>query len=161
MALPRTEGQLVRLREFSGKGTRKRSAYWWAAVARALRLPDAELPPRRAAREPGQLPAPRAWGEKNPDAAARLEVVRQIVREVAAEHALPQENLLAPATQRRFAWETGPRPTAAQAGDRLAAPRRPGVAGLAHGRAARAGARHALSGVTLWASPRSEGVPRP
>ncbi|KAE8762544.1 ribonuclease D [Georgenia thermotolerans] len=121
VALPRTEGQLVRLREFSGKGTRKRSGYWWAAVARALRLPDTELPPRRAAREPGQLPAPRAWGEKNPEAAARLEVVRQTVRDVAAEHALPQENLLAPATQRRFAWETGPRPTAAQAGDRLAA----------------------------------------
>ncbi|QDC24674.1 ribonuclease D [Georgenia yuyongxinii] len=119
LALPRTEGQLVRLREFAGRGTRKRAAYWQAAINRALELPESELPPKRAAREPGQLPAPRAWGEKNPDAAARLEVVRTCVRTVAAAHDLPQENLLAPATQRHLAWETPARPTTDDVADRL------------------------------------------
>ncbi|MFH5823058.1 HRDC domain-containing protein [Georgenia sp. AZ-5] len=121
LALPRTEGQLVRIREFSGRGTRQRAAYWQAAISRALALPESQLPPRRAPRDPDQLPSPRAWGEKNPDAAARLEAVRACVRGLAEQLSLPQENLLSPATQRRFAWETGPRPTPAQVGDRLAA----------------------------------------
>ncbi|WP_370275979.1 HRDC domain-containing protein [Georgenia sp. SYP-B2076] len=121
VAMPRTERDLVALKEFAGKGTRRQAAYWQAAISRALQLPEAELPPRRAAREPGQLPSPRGWTEKNPDAADRLEAVRTCVRALAAELGLPQENLLAPATQRQFAWETQPAPTPAQVGDRLAA----------------------------------------
>lgn len=121
LAKPRTEAELVALPEFSGKGTRRHAAYWQAAVSRALALPESALPPRRAAREPDQLPAPRAWAEKNPEAADRLEVVRTTVRRLAAELALPQENLLAPVTQRRMAWDTPPRPSAAHIGDRLAA----------------------------------------
>ncbi|MHB1063989.1 MAG: HRDC domain-containing protein [Georgenia sp.] len=120
-AIPRTEAELVTLPEFSGKGTRRHAAYWQAAIDTARALPDGALPPRRAVREPGQLPTPRAWAEKNPDAAGRLEAVRTAVRGVAAELSLPQENLLSPATQRQLAWDTPPRPSVTQIGDRLAA----------------------------------------
>jgi len=107
-ALPRSERELVALPEFSGKGTRRNSAYWWAAVERALALRPEDYPPRRLPVSTGTPPPPRAWPEKDPEAAARLEAVRAVVRGLAEEHTVPQENLLAPATQRQLAW-TPPR----------------------------------------------------
>lgn len=102
-AKPKSAGELGNLKEFSGK--RVRRTYWYEAIARALALPDAELPARRAARQPGNLPPPRSWQERNPLAAARLEIVKTVVRARAEEVSLPQENLLSPALQRRLAWE--------------------------------------------------------
>lgn len=100
---PKSVGELGRVKEFSGK--RVRRTYWYEAIARALALPDAELPSRRAPRQPGTLPPPRSWQERNPLAAARLEIVKTAVRARAEEITLPQENLLSPALQRRLAWE--------------------------------------------------------
>nr|NLD39774.1 ribonuclease D [Actinomycetales bacterium] len=78
---------------------------WATAYERALSLPAAELPPRRGPSR-GGLPEPRAWTRVNPPAARRLVAVREAVFGLAEEQALPQENLLAPATQRRIAWES-------------------------------------------------------
>lgn len=100
---PGSVEELGQLKEFSGK--RVRRSYWYAAIARALALPESELPSRRAARQPGTLPPPRSWQDRNPLAAARLEVVKTTVRARAEEITLPQENLLSPALQRRLAWE--------------------------------------------------------
>ena len=119
LAKPTSITALGRLKEFSGK--RVRRDYWFEAVARAMALPDAELPPRRAPQQPGNLPTPRSWPEKNPPAAERLDKVRATVRAHADELALPQENLLAPALQRRLAWEVGHRPTLGDVTDRLTA----------------------------------------
>ena len=102
-AKPRSAAQLIEVPAFAGRGTRRRATFWQAAVDRALALPDTELPPRRAPVR-DTLPPPRAWGDRHPEAAARLDRVRATVRRIAAEHALPQENLLAPDTQRRLAW---------------------------------------------------------
>ncbi|GAA4433300.1 ribonuclease D [Georgenia halophila] len=118
-AKPRSLGELARMKEFSGRRTRRE--YWHAAVARALALPEAELPARRTPHQPGQLPAPRSWPEKNPGAATRLDKVRTCVRGLAEQLELPQENLLSPATQRRLAWDVGDRPTTAAVGDHLTA----------------------------------------
>jgi len=118
---PRSVEELGRLKEFSGKGTRRHLPYWSAAVARALALPESELPSRRAPHVPDQLPAPRSWPDKNPEAAVRLDVVRTCVRNLAEQLQLPQENLLAPATQRRLAWDVKPRPSIGQVTDRLTA----------------------------------------
>jgi ribonuclease D len=111
-ALPRSAEQLAALPQFSGRNTRRRVGMWQEAIDRALALPAAELPARRA---PGGdvLPPPRAWADKDPEAAARLERVRGAVRAVAARHAVPQENLLAPDTQRRLAWSPPPADEAA------------------------------------------------
>src|SRR5690625_4348882 len=51
--LPRSERALASLPEFSGKSTRRSSGYWWAAVERALSLPERESPPRRPAGSAG------------------------------------------------------------------------------------------------------------
>ena len=118
---PRSVEELGRLREFSGKGTRRHLPYWFAAVSRALALPESELPSRRAPHVPGQLPAPRSWPDKNPDAAVRLDAVRTSVRNLAEQLRLPQENLLSPATQRQLAWDVKPRPSLGQVVDRLTA----------------------------------------
>src|SRR5699024_3117673 len=108
VALPRSQTELTALPEFSGKGTRRAGAYWWAAVERALALPAGDLPPRRLPVATGTPPPPRSWPDKDPAAAKRLEAVRGAVRSLAASHDLPQENLLAPAIQRQVAW-TPPR----------------------------------------------------
>ncbi len=102
-ALPRSAEQLAALPLFSGRNTRRRTPMWQQAVDRALALPETRLPARRAAGS-DLPPPPRAWSDRNPDAAARLDRVRGCVREVAAGQAVPQENLLAPETQRRLAW---------------------------------------------------------
>jgi ribonuclease D len=106
-ALPRTAEQLAALPQFSGRNTRRRAPTWQSAIDRGLALPPAELPARRV---PGgdTLPPPRAWADRDPEAAARLERVRAAVRAVAARHVVPQENLLAPETQRRLAWSPPP-----------------------------------------------------
>ncbi|MBX9245763.1 HRDC domain-containing protein, partial [Actinotalea ferrariae] len=49
-ALPRTLADLVALRPFAGKGTRRRAAQWFAAVEEALALPDSALPSMRGPR---------------------------------------------------------------------------------------------------------------
>nr|WP_319593314.1 ribonuclease D [Georgenia subflava] len=120
-AQPSSVEELVKVREFGGKGTRRHAAYWQAAVSRALALPESELPPRRAPHAPGELPPPRSWAERNPEAAERLDVVRASVRALAEENALPQENLLSPRVQRRLAWEVKPRPSTGHVTDRLLA----------------------------------------
>lgn len=103
-ALPRTPGQLAALPHFSGRNTRRRTPHWQSAIDRALALPESDLPARRG---PGtdEPPPPRAWPDRNPGAAVRLDAVRAQVREVAGRHEVPQENLLAPDTQRRLAWD--------------------------------------------------------
>lgn len=77
---------------------------WAAAYAKALAIPEAELPPRRGPSR-GGLPEPRVWKRLNPPAAARIAAIRERVREIGERHTVPQENLLPPAAQRRLAWE--------------------------------------------------------
>ena len=103
LARPRSVEELFAIRPFAGRATRRRAGFWLAAVERALALPDPELPARRApARD--VPPPPRSWAERQPDAAERLARVKEAVRAVASDHTVPQENLLAPDTQRRLAW---------------------------------------------------------
>lgn len=103
-AKPRSMSALSQLREFKSRSAARRLRTWAEAVERALTLEESELPPRRAPHEPGAMPPPRAWRERDPDAAARLDVVKAVVRTRAAELQMPQENLLTPEYQRRLAW---------------------------------------------------------
>lgn len=104
LAAPRSAAELGKLPEFSGRGTRRNLDYWWSAVARAHELPASQYPPRRGPVATGTPPPPRAWADKDPAAARRLDAVRGAVRALAEEHDVPQENLLSPATQRQLAW---------------------------------------------------------
>lgn len=78
---------------------------WEKAYQKALNLPTQELPPRRGPSR-GGLPEPRTWTRVNPPAARRLGAVREVVQQLSQKLKVPQENLLAPATQRRIAWES-------------------------------------------------------
>jgi ribonuclease D len=81
---------------------RRQLDQWQAAVDRARALPERELPqPTAAYNGP---PPPRAWADKDPEAAARLSAARAAVTGLAEELNLPQENLITPDTVRRVCW---------------------------------------------------------
>ena len=103
MQQPASKGQLSGLPAFTARGPRRDLDEWYAAVASALLLPDTELPdPSPAAEGP---PPARSWPDRDPVAAERLTTLRAAVAAIADEHNLPTENLLAPDTVRRLAWD--------------------------------------------------------
>ena len=103
LALPTSVADLTELRSFSGKATRRRAAFWFEPIRRALELPEAELPSPRGPRSDGP-PPPRSWPDRDPAAAARLVAARSTVNTLAARLNVPVENLLQPDLLRRLAW---------------------------------------------------------
>jgi len=99
---PSDERGLLGLPVFSGRATRRLASIWLGALRRARDLPDSALPATTGGAD-GPPPAHR-WADRDPAAAARLARARQEVTALAAEHALPAENLLAPDSIRRLAW---------------------------------------------------------
>ena len=82
---------------------------WLAAIDRAMRLPESQLPPPSL---PGDgPPPPRLWSERQPLAAARLAASRALLTEYATEHRVPLENLLTPDTLRRLLWSAPANPS--------------------------------------------------
>jgi ribonuclease D len=102
LAQPTTRRALVSLTSFTGRGSRRHAELWAETVQRALALPDAELPPQHLPTE--GPPPPRLWADRDPAAAARLARARTALAAVAAEHALPVENLVPPDAVRRLCW---------------------------------------------------------
>ncbi len=87
---------------FHGRGAHRYLTQWWEALHRARELPEAECPgpPPR----PDGPPQPRLWADRDPAAFARLTAARAALADVAEEHQLPVENLMAPDTVRRLCW---------------------------------------------------------
>ncbi len=108
---PASPRDLLALPGFTGRGARRHVAVWFDALTRARRLPDADLPPHTVPND--GPPPPRVWAERDPAAAGRLARCRAAVTAIAAEHTVPVENLLAPDTVRRLAWDPpgGPTPS--------------------------------------------------
>jgi len=103
-ALPSSREDLLELPAWGGKGARRNAAEWWEAVAAALALPAADLP--SAARGPASgPPPPRAWPDRNPEAASRLAHCRESLRTISDACAVPLENLVTPEAVRRLCWE--------------------------------------------------------
>ena len=140
LAAPTSTADLASLSGFRGRGTRRLFDTWWSAIDEAQSLPDAELP-LPAIPGPSGPPPARTWTERNPAAAERLAAVRIVVAALADEHHLPAENLLAPDTVRRLAWNRSGAPDPAGRGGRAALVRRPALAGGAD----RSSARPALA----------------
>jgi ribonuclease D len=116
--MPTTKEELTALPVFSGRGNKRQADRWFGAVERALKAPDSQLPPHTLTTD--APPPARSWGDKNPDAAARLAVLRPAVAALADEHHLPTENLLSPDTVRRIAWDPPADPTPEGIAKRLA-----------------------------------------
>ncbi|MEN0128766.1 MAG: HRDC domain-containing protein [Brevundimonas sp.] len=107
-ALPRSVPALTDLPAFSGKGTRRRAPLWQAAIDRGLAVPDSELPSVRGPKSDAP-PPPRAWVDRDPEAAERLTAAREVIAALSLEHTVPAENLLQPDLLRRLCW-TPPTP---------------------------------------------------
>ena len=103
LALPSTVADLVALKQFSGKGTRRRADQWFGAVDQALSLPERALPSLRGPGTPGPPPQ-RVWKDRDPAAAARLVAAKSVIAEAAEAYHVPPENLLQPDLLRRTCW---------------------------------------------------------
>ncbi len=105
-AMPTSQGDLIRLAGFHGRGARPHLSRWFQALEVARQLPDSELPP--SVRRPDGPPPPRAWADKDPVAAARLTRAREALKALADQLGLPLENLVAPDSVRRLMWQPPP-----------------------------------------------------
>lgn len=101
-ALPRSRGELARLRNFNGRASKRELDRWWRAVLRGKNTEDLPGPKPR---DLEAIPHHRVWGQRYPDAAARLAAARAVVEAEAERQHMPVENLLTPRYLRRLAWE--------------------------------------------------------
>lgn len=103
LAMPASHHALGALNGFGQRVGRRQLEQWQAAVDRAKALSESQLP------QPGQQvtgpPPPRAWADKDPEAAARLTAARAGVNALAERLGMPAENLITPDTVRRVCWE--------------------------------------------------------
>ncbi|WP_437440986.1 HRDC domain-containing protein [Rathayibacter oskolensis] len=99
--IPTSLSQLSGRRDFTGRASRGEVERWWSAIERGTTTEDLPSAVRPAA---DTLPPPRAWGDRNPAADARLKAGRAVVIEIAELLSLPVENLLTPELLRRSPW---------------------------------------------------------
>lgn len=104
-AAPTSVEALLAVPVFNGPRQRRNAEYWMRAIAKALALPDADLPPvSNMVVDADFMPSPSRWAERDPAAAVRLAAVKQVISDVAEERAVVSQNLLAGDVQRRLAW---------------------------------------------------------
>jgi ribonuclease D len=97
---PRSKRELANNKTFQGRASRTRLDDWWQAIENA---PTVEIEPNP---ERGNgIPNHRNWEKRFPEAHIRLNVVRPLLAELAAEHQVPIENLLTPDYLRRVMFE--------------------------------------------------------
>lgn len=114
-AMPSTVPQLIATPGFHGRAAQREAPRWLRAISDVKALTDQrELPPLHL--PSSSPPPPRAWADKDPEAAARLGTARPRLLELAKQLNLPVENLLTPDTLRRISW----RPPADISADSLA-----------------------------------------
>ncbi|MFC4145294.1 ribonuclease D [Micromonospora mangrovi] len=99
---PKDEKTLLTLPGFGGRSVRRLARTWLTALDDARQLPEDALPVAPAVEGP---PPPHRWAERDPVAAGRLARCREVVVGVAGAHNLPPENLIAPDSIRRLAWQ--------------------------------------------------------
>ena len=102
VAMPADRAELQAVKGFHGRGADRYGARWVEALERVAAMTEDELP-TRSPKGDGP-PPPRAWAEKDPVAAVRLQLARDAVAALAEQHHLPVENLLTPDTLRRTLW---------------------------------------------------------
>jgi ribonuclease D len=100
-SLPKSKSELANNKEFQGRASRSLLTTWWEAIEGASLL-EVDL----QAKEKGNgIPSHRSWEKRFPEAHLRLELIRPALVALAAEQALPIENLLTPDYLRRVCFE--------------------------------------------------------
>jgi ribonuclease D len=102
LAMPSTRVALKGTKGFYGRGADRYAGRWVAVLTQVRDLPESQLP-TRTPRADGP-PPPRAWADKDPVAARRLQLAREAVGALAEELQLPAENVLTPDFLRRVLW---------------------------------------------------------
>ncbi|MDK3256419.1 ribonuclease D [Blastococcus capsensis] len=116
---PKNEGALLELPVFRGRANRRMVAHWFTALARGKAQPEDELPLHS---KPGDGPPPvNRWGDRDPAAAARLQVARAGLAELSEKHSVPVENIVSPDLVRRIMWSPPEAADAAAVADALRA----------------------------------------
>ena len=100
--MPTDREALLEIKGFHGRGAERYAGRWMSALREAAELAEEDLP-TRSPRGDGP-PVPRAWAEKDPVAARRLELARTAMTALAETQNLPVENLLTPDYLRRTLW---------------------------------------------------------
>ena len=101
LADPKTVPDLTALPVFGGPRQRRSAETWLAALARARDHPEQPSAP-----EPTTgLPPVSRWHRRKPEAAARLQAVRDGLAELSERISVPTENLVSPELVRRLCWE--------------------------------------------------------
>ncbi|GAA2994355.1 ribonuclease D [Microbacterium terrae] len=117
IADPASKQALAAVKDFTGRASRSQIDRWWGAIEAGRA--ETALPLERAS-SGDTLPPPRAWVDRNPEAAARLKAGRAGVEARAEELGMPTENLLTPELLRRVAWAPPAEIDAASVGSALA-----------------------------------------
>lgn len=97
---PRSKRELASNKLFQGRASRTRLDDWWGAIERSTEVNIEENPERG-----NGIPNHRSWEKRFPAAHIRLNAVRPLMVELAAELKLPIENLLTPDYLRRAMFE--------------------------------------------------------
>ena len=97
---PRSRSELIALPNFHGRASRAEASLWWSAIQRALDTND--LPSLRGSGD--QLPPPRAWADRAPEAHRRFVLARDLITRAAERVAIPSENVLTPDHLRRLCY---------------------------------------------------------
>ena len=101
---PARPGDLAALPVFGGPRQRRQLERWFGALATARALPDDELPSLTGGGGDG-MPATSRWRDRDPAAAGRLVAARAAIAELAEQHQVLAQNLLASDVVRRLCWE--------------------------------------------------------
>lgn len=102
-AMPATQRALEALRPVHNRNARKDPGYWWQAIDQAYACPESDLPKRTVSE--GSIPPPRAWAQRNPDAAVRWDLVRPAVVAHAEALTIGAEVLVHPEVIRSLCWQ--------------------------------------------------------
>jgi ribonuclease D len=105
-ASPRTTEELLALPTFRGPAARRQARTWLSAIERAGQVPADRLPAHSLTSD--GPPPPRAWADRDPDAAARLGFARARLAELSDRFSIPVENLMTPDVVRRVLWHPVP-----------------------------------------------------
>ncbi len=101
---PRTVPQLMKIPRMRRKAAARDARRWLQAIQDGIKTaqdPDKVPPLRMVSQTP---PAVKAWRDKDPLAARRLQTARKRLARLASDQSIPLENLLLPETLREVCW---------------------------------------------------------
>lgn len=101
----KTARDVYRLESLRNRAHKALADTWWEVRERAIK--STELP--SASPKTKTLPPPKSWHEKNPEAAARWDVLRPALNQVAEALEIAPELIISPEIVRRLCWEGGTR----------------------------------------------------